>query len=135
MNIIDSSIALQWVLPEDGAADSESYYRSGDSRAPDIILVEVANVLAKKVRSSELTAGQAQTALTFVQRGLSALEPTLPLVERALEMSIALSHPVYDCVFLACAERLDGKLVTRDRPFVKRARERGFGSLLAGISS
>ena len=130
MIIVDSSIALQWVLPEAGAAGAEQYLRADDSIGPDIVLVEVANVLAKKVRANNMTGGEASEALEIVRDAFTRLIPSEALVSRALELSVTLSHPVYDCVFLACAERLQGRLVTRDVPFARRVRERGFGDLL-----
>ncbi len=38
---------------------------------------------------------------------------------RALELALELRHPVYDCVYLALAERLDRKLITADRRFLR----------------
>lgn len=128
--VIDTSIALQWVLPEEGRERAYRYVRAEDVVSADILLVEAANVLAKKVRASAMTGDEATNALELIGRSVSRLVSAQPLVPRALELSITLSHPVYDCVFLACAEREGGKLATRDEPFVKRVVERGFGHLL-----
>lgn len=127
--VIDSSIALQWVLVEAGTEAARDYVLADGATSPDILLVETANVLAKKVRASEISAGYAVEALAAVRAAVQ-LVSSEPLIERALELSIALSHPVYDCVFLACAEDVAGKLVTRDAPFAKRVAERGMGHLL-----
>ena len=133
MKVIDSSVALQWVLPEHGAEDAEPYLRAEDSIGPDIVLLEVANVLAKKVRAGNMSGDEAVEALQIVRDGFARLVSSETLVSRAFELSIELSHPVYDCVFLACAERLNTRLVTRDAPFTKRVRDRGMGYLLAGM--
>jgi predicted nucleic acid-binding protein len=130
VNVIDSSVALQWVLPEPGVEASEPYLRARDSVGPDVVLVEVANVLAKKVRAGNLTGNEAIEALQIVRDGFARLVASEPLISRSLELSIALSHPVYDCVFLACAERLQAKLVTRDARFATRVRDRGMGHFL-----
>lgn len=127
--VIDSSIALQWVLVEAGTEAARDYVLADETTSPDILLVETANVLAKKVRASEITPEYAVEALATVKAAVQ-LVSSEPLIERALERSIALSHPVYDCVFLACAEDVAGKLVTRDAPFAKRVTERGMGHLL-----
>lgn len=127
--VIDSSIALQWVLVEAGTEAARDYVLADGTTSPDILLVETANVLAKKVRASEITPEYAVQALSAVKAAVQ-LVTSEPLVERALELSISLSHPVYDCVFLACAEEVGGKLVTRDAPFAKRVTERGMGHLL-----
>jgi predicted nucleic acid-binding protein len=127
--VIDSSIALQWVLPEPGYETALRYVEIEGVTSPDVLLVETANVLAKKVRAANITAEQAITSLAVVKDAVQLVHSE-PLVSRALELSIALSHPVYDCVFLACAEQVGGKLATRDARFVKRVVERGMGHLL-----
>lgn len=128
--VIDSSIALQWVLPEQGSEHAFRYVRAENAISPDILLVETANVLAKKVRASDMDGEAAVRALGMVRAAIVRLVSSEPLVPRALALSVALSHPVYDCVFLACAEQTGGQLATRDAPFAKRVAERGFGHLL-----
>jgi predicted nucleic acid-binding protein len=130
VNVIDSSVALRWVLPELGAEGAEPYLEAEDSVGPDIVLVEVANVLGKKVRAGNMSAGDATVALQIVRDGFARLVASETLVSRTLELSIVLSHPVYDCVFLTCAERLQTTLVRRDALFAKRVRDRGMGHLL-----
>jgi predicted nucleic acid-binding protein len=132
--VIDSSVALQWVLPEDGAAQADRFLTAPDTLAPDIVLIEAADVLAKKVRAKDMSGAEALDALDIVGKGLKRLESSADLAGRALELSILLSYPVYDCVFLACAERLEAVLVTRDAPFRRRAAERGFGHLFAEVA-
>lgn len=127
--VIDSSIALQWVLPEPGVEAALRYVDVEGVTSPDILLVETANVLAKKVRANNITAEQAIASLAVVKDAVRLVHSE-PLISRALELSIALSHPVYDCVFLACAEQLGGKLATHDAPFIKRVIERGMEHLL-----
>ena len=127
--VIDSSIALLWVLPEPGVEAALRYVKAEGVISPDILLVETANVLGKKVRARNITAEQAMASLAAVKDAVQ-LVLSEPLIPRALEFSIGLSHPVYDCVFLACAEQLGGALATRDAPFIKRVIERGYGHLL-----
>lgn len=128
--VIDSSIALQWVLPEPGSEAAYRYTKVENVISADILLVEAANVLAKKVRAGTLSGAAAVTGLAMIRSGVRGLAPSETLVPRALALSIELSHPVYDCVFLACAEQEKGVLATRDMPFIKRVIERGFGHLL-----
>lgn len=132
--VIDSSIALQWVLPEPGAEAAYRYAKADDVMSADILLVEAANVLAKKVRARTLSGTEAVGGLAMIESGVRRLAHSGPLVPRALELSIELSHPVYDCVFLACAEHENGVLATRDAPFIKRVIERGYGHLVEASS-
>jgi predicted nucleic acid-binding protein len=131
--VIDSSIALQWVLPEEATEQAERYLSEPDIVAPDVLFVEAANVLAKKVRLRDLSGDQARRAFALIAEAFTRVESTRWLVPRALELAITLSHPAYDCVFLACAEALGAKLATRDAPVVKRIREHGFDQFLAEL--
>jgi hypothetical protein len=66
----------------------------------------------------------------MIKAAAGYLVPSVALIPRALDLSISLNHPVYDCVFLACAEQAEGHLATRDERFIKRVAERGLGHLL-----
>jgi predicted nucleic acid-binding protein len=131
--VVDTSIALQWVLSEPEAVRTEVYLGNPEVIAPDVLLVEVANVLAKKVRAGDLAVAESLEAPAIVRGGVARLIPTVSVVSRALEISVKISHPVYDCVFLACAEQVKGQLATRDAPFIKRVTERGLGHLLESV--
>jgi predicted nucleic acid-binding protein len=131
--VVDSSIALQWVLPEEATEQAERYLSEPDIGAPDVLFVEAANVLAKKVRLRDLSGDEARRAFALIEEAFTRVESTRRLIPRALELAITRSHPAYDCVFLACAEALEAKLATRDAPFVKRIRERGFDQLPAEL--
>jgi predicted nucleic acid-binding protein len=116
--VVDVSLALKWVLVE---ADSESALRvltSGvDVHAPDFLLVEAANVLWKKSRRGQL-GGDAHAVLATLREAPIALHVDLNLLDRALELGLQTGRTVYDCLYLALAERLDTVVVTADERFV-----------------
>lgn len=133
MIVVNTSLALQWVLAEPDTDRASSLLTDvGALASSDVLFIETANVLGKKVRHSEIPMEQAREGLLFIRANVPTIVPGVDLVARALELSVAISHPVYDCIFLACAERLGCPLATRDRPFAKRLTEGGFGALLAG---
>ena len=41
--------------------------------------------------------------------------PIADLIERAAQLAVQISHPVYDCLYLACAEATDSMLITADQ--------------------
>ncbi|HEY8576433.1 MAG TPA: type II toxin-antitoxin system VapC family toxin [Devosia sp.] len=132
--MIDTSVALQWVLPEDDAEASERLLTRTDMIAPDILLVEAANVLARKLRRDQIDTQVAYEGLDFIAKVVPQLLPSRDLTVRALDLSVELSHPVYDCIFLACAERHKAPLVTRDEPLIKRSIEAGYGDFIKSVS-
>jgi predicted nucleic acid-binding protein len=134
--VVDSSVALQWLLDEpDGGASQSVLTLSDELIAPDVLLVEVGNVLGKKVRAHEISAEQAIDGLAFVAARVPRLEGVRSVIARALELSIELSHPLYDCMFLATALEHSCRLVTRDDKFAARASSRGYGNSISLLGS
>lgn len=127
MIVVDSSVVLQWILVSPDLTVSDDLLESGDIGAPDILYIEVANVLAKKVRLKEIPPEQAMAGLALLTARFPNPDPSMPLVRQALDLSVEISHPVYDCVFLAYALSLDSYVVSRDKPFAARATQRGYG--------
>lgn len=101
--VVDASIAVKWVIAEEGHRDSLLLSRSQPLIAPDFVLVEAANVLWKKVRIDQLMREQALQGLEFIRGAYAELVPSNGLVGRALSKALQLDHPVYDCLYLACA--------------------------------
>ena len=136
MIAVDSSIALQWVLPESGTAAAVSLLGRPDLVAPDILLVESANVLAKKVRGDELTLERAEAGLKIIRDAVSTVMSSAELADEVLRLSVELAHPAYDCCFFACALKADAAFATRDQPFINRLVAHGHaGRLHFGISA
>lgn len=119
--VVDTSVVIKWVVSEEDSERAESLVGS-PLVAPDLLRAQLANALWKKVLlRKELTDAQATRALKRASAALR-LVPSSPLADRALEIALALSHPVYDCFFLALAEELDAPLVTADRRLLQRVR-------------
>lgn len=126
--VVDASIAIKWVIPE-VLSDAANRLRDGEDEflAPDLLLVEVANALWKKTKTEEISAREADAALDLVGQSGIDLHPTGPLLPRAMEVARRLDHPVYDCVYLALAEREQTALVTADQRLLRRLSSRRFG--------
>ncbi len=121
MLVVDASVALKWLVDEGDREMARRVLASDDALlAPDFQLVEVANSLWKKVRRQELSAEQAEQGLSVLPTLLDTVLPTPPLINRALAMSVAIDHPVYDCLYLACAEASGSRFVSADKRFMAR---------------
>ena len=86
----------------------------------DGALLEVDNVMWKKVRLKQVSREQALAAVGTMRFFFKQLLPSEPYFRRAFELALELDHPVYDCVYLALAERETLPLVTADSRFVSR---------------
>jgi len=118
--VIDASVAIKWVLPEQG---SETARRLLDARlvAPDLLLVECANILWKHVRRGELHAAAATARLASLLLVRMESLPTSALVSGALSRAVQHRHPAYDCVYLEAACHSGLPLVTADRALARLA--------------
>ena len=123
--VVDASVAVKWLLPE---ALSEAALRlldGGDELlAPEMLMIEAANVLWRKAARRELTANEARRALALLVESALDLRPARPLAMRALELAQALEHPVYDCLYLSLAERERATLVSADDRLLAAVRRR-----------
>jgi len=119
--VVDASIAIKWVIPE-VLSDEADRVRDGedDVLAPDLLLVEVANALWRKTSAKEISPREASAAFDLVRQSGIDLRPTGPLVPRAMDVARRLDHPVYDCVYLALAEREHATFVTADQRLLRR---------------
>lgn len=129
MIVIDTSVAIPWLAPEKETQAAEALLGRPDLAAPDLLLVESANVLRKKVRDGELVARQAREGLSFLSENIGTWVPFADVLTRALELGLEVSHPVYDCVFVATAEALNGCVATRDAKLVDRLATTSYSSL------
>ena len=124
MLVIDTSVAVKWVVPETGVgleADTDIALGLLTSAiiAPDCIAAEFANALYKKVQRSEISQEQA-IASNSILPDLVAMLPTPGLVQSAFQIALALPHQVHDCIFLALAIKQNARLITADKKFVRR---------------
>jgi predicted nucleic acid-binding protein len=119
--VVDSSVAVKWYAAERDSLLARTLLRR-PLAAPDLIRIEVANALAKKVRRGEMQRAQTVEALPHLARSVTLLRSE-PFAEQALELSLDMVHPVHDCFFLVLAQTLDFPIVTADEKLWKRTRD------------
>lgn len=118
--IIDASVAFKWIFIEDGSETAAGLLGREDLRAPNLLLTEVGNGLWKKGMRGELGDQAAYSAQLGLIASLVDFVPEGPVIPRALEMALALGHAIYDCVYLALAEREGDRLITADEKFAAK---------------
>ena len=113
--IVDASVAVKWLFIEEGTVEARQLLAHRIVLyAPDFLLTEAANVIWKKARRKEIT--HTQPYLEELTRLPDAvmLCPSADLVALASAIALEIDHPVYDCLYLACAEVEGAPLVTAD---------------------
>lgn len=134
--VVDASVAIKWVVEEEGS-DRARLLASAKLEAPDLLPIECANILWRKVRLGDLRGEGATERLALLLRSPVTLIGSRELLDAALRLSLDLGHPVYDCLYLALAIRDAIPLLTADRRLSnavgKRKKLASHIRLLAGI--
>lgn len=116
--VVDASVAALWVLQQPGFDRAEALYNEPRLIAPSLIAAEIGSALWKAVRRGDATPDHALIAFDAALLPLHEIMPSEDLRLRALEIAIELDYPIYDCFYLALAERERCALVTADKRFV-----------------
>ncbi|MDE0704205.1 MAG: type II toxin-antitoxin system VapC family toxin [Rhodospirillaceae bacterium] len=133
--VVDASVAVKWLVAEDDADVAEALATGGhDLHAPRLMASEVANALWRKARAGEIERRAAGILLANL--------PDIPLhwsadefvSADAVRLALALDHPVYDCVYLALAHRIDARVVTADRRFTTAVAQTEHGEAVMTIA-
>jgi predicted nucleic acid-binding protein len=124
--VIDASVAIKWFVTEKGTDQAISLLEAHRLAAPDLLIVECANILWKKVRRAEMSPEAALLTARVLERMEVELVPMRALIGLSLELAIEFDHPAYDCAYLALAAMQACAFVTADERLVKKAsRDRG----------
>lgn len=122
---VDASVVLKWFVTEPLCEEARQLLGvQFDLHAPDILLAEFANTIWKKGRRGEILDPQPYFGELASLPGIVSIHPVGDLIERAAQIAVLIDHPVYDCLYLACAELTASVLVTADQQLVNRAAER-----------
>jgi predicted nucleic acid-binding protein len=117
--VIDASVAIKWVMPEQGADRAAALRAQPDELiAPTLIAAEIGSVMRRRAAAEELTTREALDAAEIATALISRMIPIPELASRALELAIQLRHPIYDCFYLALAERENVPLISADKKLI-----------------
>jgi len=130
VKVIDSSALVKYVVREPGWKKVEEFVLAGCITV-DLALKELCNALWKRVMRKELDESLAIKLMnTILTRRLVRIYPQGPLLAKALKLSISISLPIYDVIYIVLAKELKSELITSDRGQAKKAEEVGVFSIL-----
>lgn len=116
--VVDASVAIKWFLPEIHSEAAWGLRRSRDRlHVPALMTLELGNVLAKRIRRGELTRGEGDAILKELTNLPLQRHADDRLFSAAYHLALDTQRSVYDCLYLALAETVDGVLITADRKF------------------
>ncbi len=125
MAVVDASVAIRWFVQGPGAERAATWLADAALIAPDLILAEAGNVLGRYVRAGELQMDEAASILQRLPDCFARLVPAGELGGDALLLAHDLGHPIYDCLYLALAQREGLHVLTLDRKLAGLAAQAG----------
>ena len=120
--VVDASVAVKLLVDEPDSDAARELAASGQElHAPRLMASEVANALWRKARLGQIERADAGAALALLSDMPVRWNDDETVSADAVRLALALDHPVYDCMYLALAHRIDATVVTADRRFVTAA--------------
>ena len=119
--VVDASVAIKWVLAEDGSEAAKRLVANEVLAAPDLLFVECANVLRTKTRKGEISVELAREALAVIDAVPIRSIAGRPHVAAAHAIALELDRSAYDSLYLAVALFERATLVTADAKFAAAA--------------
>lgn len=124
--VIDSSVGVKLVLPEEGSEAARNLAvaalgaEGSGASVPDLFFPECANALRKGILRYGLSPAMVERGLRDLCTAGFEPEPTRDLVGPALELARAEGISLYDAVYVALSDRTGAALVTADRRLFDR---------------
>lgn len=126
MIVVDASIAAKWTFREEDSDRALAIAQRDEVlAAPSIIVAELSSVAWKRVRRGQWERSDASASVSIALGLLDVVVPAEALWEQALELAMETDHPVYDCFYLALAEREKAPLASADSRMRDLARMQG----------
>jgi len=114
--VVDASIAAKWFLHEEHSHVARAVLSGGyELHAPDFFLLEMDSILCKWIRRGLITVAESRIARTAIRQAPIRIHPFAGLQESAYAIATDSGCTIYDCLYVALAVLLDGRMVTADR--------------------
>lgn len=121
--VLDSSVAFKWEVAE---LDSDKAIRLRDEArrglhellAPDVFPIEVAHAMTRAERQGRVSPADGWRLWLGIMADSPTLQSYLSLIPRAYSISSAARIGVYDCLYVALAEREACELIAADNRLV-----------------
>lgn len=114
--VIDASVAAKWFTEEEHA-DEALRLLGGEYllHAPDFFMLEMDSVFCKWMRRDIINEDDGEMVRTTLRQLPIQKHPFAPLQDSAYTIASQTGQSVYDCLYVALAALLEGRMVTADR--------------------
>lgn len=114
--IVDASVAAKWFTEEEHAEEAlRLLVGENPLHAPDFFMLEMDNVVCKWVRRGIISEDDGQVVRTTLRQLPIRKHPFALHQDSAYTIASQTGQRVYDCLYVALAAILKGRMVTADR--------------------
>jgi len=125
--VVDASVGIKWFLPEiHSEAASRLQFLNAALHVPAFFNLELGSVVSKRVRRSELTPEEGEAILKELKHVPLQKHSDDRLFKPAFVLALQTKQSLYDCLYLALAETIDGQVVTADHKFYSSLEYSGY---------
>jgi len=125
--IIDTNVLFQFYFGEDTVHTLDVI--GLDIEAPDILKIEFINVLRKAHYLNHIPIDTIDKIYVDAISLIKVFYHHNDILKEAKDISFSLNHPIYDCLFLALALKLDQPFVSLDRRLLHKAKSIGISTI------
>lgn len=120
--VVDASVAVKWfVSPASEPLSAEALrlygrylHKEVEFIIPDIFWAEIGSAFWKAVRLGRFQKSSADEAIIALMKCSLPTLPTVALLESAFQIATTYQRSVYDCLYVALAEKSLAELITAD---------------------
>jgi len=120
--VVDASVAVKWVLPETGSDRAVAIRTADDLIGPSLACAEIGSAIWRAVLRGDVPSADARHHLRVAVSHYRQIIPIEALADQAIALAIRLRHPIYDCFYIALAERERCALITADARLIAAAK-------------
>lgn len=114
--VIDASVAAKWFTEEEHAEEALRLLGGENPlHAPDFFVLEMDSILCKWMRRGIISEDDAELVRATLREIPIQKHPFAPLQDSAYTIASQTGQSVYDCLYVALAALLKGRMLTADR--------------------
>ena len=116
--VVDASIAAKWFLDETHTTLALRLINERDRlHAPDFLLLEFDSIIWRRIVRNELAVVEGHRMRREIRTLPMEIHRFHSLLDLAYDTAVETRQSIYDCLYLALAISLHGRVVTADRRF------------------
>jgi len=114
--IVDASVAAKWFTEEEDSQAALRLLGNGNSlHAPDFFMLEMDSVVCKWIRRGIISEDDGDSVRVTLRRLPVHQHPFALLRDSAYTIANRTGRSFYDCLYIALALSISGRMVTADR--------------------